>query len=374
MPMTPCSMICSRRFGAVASLLVLCMSCTALRAAPLVELPAPEKVIWRGQPVSVHQSLGAGMSSQQAITTLQSLLQASSRSGDPRFLGEAQALLNQLPADVVTSSILVQRAIVEQRLHEFDAAQLTLDQVLLAEPDNQQALITAFSVSLSVGDAARAQQHCAEYQRIKEDLAAATCRALLLAQSGRRHDAQELLAHTLSSARFERAGESYVWALSMLAEMLSQQQPQRAQRMWALAFYLAPDDLYVRKSYGDQLLQDGRIEQVLALTEGWEAVEALAVIRTIALQRQNKPEALALIDALDARFEQARERGPLLHSYEYARYLLDVKRRPHDAMLWAWRHWQTQKLLPDFRLLRDAALQSGQSDAIADETRWSANG
>ena len=81
--------------------------------------------------------------------------------GDPRYAGYAQAALapwwdlNQPPQEV-----LVLRATLRQRVHQFDDALADLATVLIANPRNAQARLTRATVLQVQGDYEAAREEC----------------------------------------------------------------------------------------------------------------------------------------------------------------------------------------------------------------------
>ncbi|MFY4729129.1 hypothetical protein [Nitrospira sp. BLG_2] len=67
--------------------------------------------------------------------------------GDPRFLGQAQAILTPWWNEPIPPApVLLLRAIIKQNGHEFDQALADLDVVLDREPTNAQARLTKASI------------------------------------------------------------------------------------------------------------------------------------------------------------------------------------------------------------------------------------
>ncbi len=67
--------------------------------------------------------------------------------GDPRFLGQAQAILSPWWNEPTPPpAALLLRATIRQNAHEFDQALADLDQVLAVEPNNAQAWLTKASI------------------------------------------------------------------------------------------------------------------------------------------------------------------------------------------------------------------------------------
>ncbi|MCP4065267.1 MAG: hypothetical protein GY740_18745, partial [Gammaproteobacteria bacterium] len=79
-------------------------------------------------------------SPKEAGDRLQMLITQARASGDPRYLGYAQTLINRWPDEQLTERLRVLRATLRQSLHQFDSARADLEQVLSSSSDNQQRI------------------------------------------------------------------------------------------------------------------------------------------------------------------------------------------------------------------------------------------
>jgi len=366
-----CLTRCSRALLSVGLLAVL----PAVQAAPAISHPLPDHLVWQGEPVAVYQHDGGqSLTADDIASEVDVLLERSERTGDPRFLGEASAKLALLQSHQWTPSRLLQRAVIEQRLHQFERASETLEQVLRRQPDHRQALLVAFVVALTRGDLGDAASYCTRYGMRSKDLAAATCDALMTAARGDEDVAGDALTEAIAARQHRGADPVYVWALAVLADIVAERQPVRANRLLALAHALDPDDLHVRQRYAQSLVATGDFRRVLVVTQGWAGVEGLAIPRIMAL-RQLDPEAAQQLDAsLAQQFRYARQREDFLHAHEYAVYLLEVRKDAQRAYDWAQRNWQGQRQLADYRLLKAAAVASGNLDQLPRLTIWQPRG
>lgn len=361
---------CSRHFAALALLSVT----VSAGAAPEVNTPLPDQLIWQGDFIPARNELSLPQAPADMLSQVDEFLQASARTANPDFLGEANALLDRLSQHAVTAPVQLRRAVIQQRLHQFDTSSKTLASVLSKNPDHAQALLTAFVVDLTRGEASLAEARCRRYRAVKSDLSGETCDALLRAWHGDIAGAAQHLSQAIGSSTTRGADNETIWALSMLAELQDVQFPEESLRLWALTHALDPSDLYARQRYVDALLARGDYQRVLSMTAGWEEVESLALSRILALRETDKKAALALQRALTQRFDQARARPDFLHAHEYARFLLDVEARPGEAFSWALKNWQVQKQLPDFQLLVRAARESGQESDLPAVVPWHGRG
>lgn len=163
---------------------------------------------------------------------------------------------------------------------------------------------------------------------------------------------------------------SRLWAEGTLGDLAAQLGLDSAAVHWGSVLQHAPDDLYTRAQLADWQLQAGNLRATLALTKGYDQVDALAVIRAIALREAGAPEADALTDSLRERFAEAQWRGTLLHQRDFARFQLDIENRPELALKHALANWETQREPLDTRLALRAAQSAGDPSALKRLHQW----
>lgn len=302
---------------------------------------------------------------------VQQYLEQSRREGDPRFLGYAQDRLVAWPEDRMTNRLLILRATLQQSLHQFDQARQDLEQVLAGtagRADRVQALLTLANLETVQGNYAQAGAHCDRLQALYPGLIAASCQAQVRGRSGSAEAAFSALASDLAISA--EPASARAWAQGTLAELAAQLDRPDTRAHWQQALELAPDDLYIRAQYADWLLIQGDHQGALALTEGYDRVDSLAVLRAVAMQRLGHPEADSLVADLDQRFAEARWRGTLLHQRDYARFLLDLRSEADAAVAQASANWQSQREPMDTRLLMQAALAAGDGETLERVQAW----
>ena len=306
-----------------------------------------------------------------AADQVQGYLEQARQHSDPRFLGYAQKILADWPADRMTDRLLVLRATLRQSLHEFGPARDDLNRVLAGDASRGnriQALLTLANLEIVQGRYPQARGLCDELRTVYPGLIAASCQAQVRARTGEPEEAYQGLATAMAETTDSPAAQA--WAQGTLAELATQLERPDTEAHWQRALQMAPSDLYLRHQYSHWLLQTGDNRKVLALTEGHEAVDSLAVLRAIALQRLQHPDADALVTSLDQRFAEARWRGTLLHQRDYARFLLDVREDAHAATEQALANWRDQREPLDTELLLRSALAAGNSEALAEARDW----
>ncbi|WP_297797639.1 hypothetical protein [uncultured Marinobacter sp.] len=300
------------------------------------------------------------------------LVQARSQ-GDPRYLGYAQALFERWPENRMTDRLRILRATLNQSLHRFEPAREELTAVINTPNINQrlssQARLTLANLELVQGHYKSAHSHCQQLANEFPGLIAASCLAQVEARTGKAQTAyQSLLALTRRSPASDSTSQT--WALGTLADIAAQLGRPEAEQHWRQVLTLAPDDLYTRAQLADWLLERGENEAVIKLTETYEQVDSLAVLRAIAMKRHNHTDAGRLSAKLEERFSEARWRGTLLHQRDLARYALDIEGEADTALTHALANWQDQREPLDTRLLLRAAQSAGNDSVQADVRSW----
>lgn len=300
------------------------------------------------------------------------LLQARSQ-GDPRYLGYAQALFERWPESRMTDRLKILRATLNQSLHRFGPAREELTDILNESTSNRQqvtqARLTLANLELVQGHYESAHSHCQQLANDFPGLIAASCLAQVEARTGHAETAyQSLHAQTRQSSASDAT--SRIWALGTLADIAAQLGRPEAEQHWRQVLALAPDDLYTRTQLADWLLERDENKAVIKLTDAYEQVDSLAVIRAIAMKRHKHTDAGRLSAMLEERFTEARWRGTLLHQRDLARYALDIEGDAETALTHALANWQDQREPLDTRLLLRAAQSAGNDPVAADVRAW----
>ncbi|MEX0604003.1 MAG: hypothetical protein WD623_10650 [Marinobacter sp.] len=361
------------RGGVFSGLLALTWSAPALSApAPIVDDFSDDQVLLTLPNLSVTQPTDI-RSAEELADKVKTHLQQARSEGDPRFLGYAQRLLQDWPAGRMTDRLLVLRATLWQSLHRFADARADLDQVLTGDAGDQnrvQALLTLANLEIVQGRYAEAATACTQLEKRYPGLIAASCKAQVSARTGQAEAAYADLNALTQQAQRQGDTTALIWAEGTLADIAAQLGQAEAEQHWRNVLALAPDDLYSRTQLADWLIQAERYEQVVELTDGYNDVDSLAVLRAIALQATGSGQAKSLIATLDERFTEARWRGNLLHQRDYARFLLDIQQQPDEALSYALDNWQDQREPMDTRLLLRAASATGDSAATDTTSEW----
>lgn len=305
-----------------------------------------------------------------AVRTAREAIARARQDGDPRELGQAQAALApwwKLPAPPAPVRLL--RAIVRQSQHDFGSALTDLD-ALLADPRAPlellaQAELTRASILQVQGHFAEADDGCARLLASRyaslgasAQLPAQVCRAELLSLTGHPKESDAALAGIAQRGGAALSG----WLALVRAELAERRGSAQAGPLYQQALRDS-SDVYTLAVYADWLLDRQRDAEVLQLLAGREDADALLLRLAIAQQRQGDAAAATSIATLQARFDAARERNDSTHRREEARFELQLRQRPAQALTLAEANWAIQKEPADARILLQAAQAAQRPDA-----------
>jgi tetratricopeptide (TPR) repeat protein len=304
-------------------------------------------------------------------------IEAARATGDPRFLGQAQAALAPwwFTADA-PPAILVLRATLKQSTHDFAGALNDLDRIVAARPSDGQALLTRATVLTVQGRYAEAERDCARLASIANELVATTCSAGPASLSGAAAEADRTLMRALARSSTADPGLK-AWAYTLAAEVAARRgEFVDAEAHFQAALVLDRRDSYLLGAYADFLLDRQRAEDVVDLLRNETTNDALFLRLVLAEARLAgpMPDAQATFTAhrseLSARFEAARRRGDIVHRREEARYALALEGDIRRALALALANWAVQREPADLRLLAEAARSARDTTALATVDRW----
>ena len=306
-----------------------------------------------------------------ALRVARGYLELGRITGDPRYSGYAEgALAPWWQLDQVPPEVLLVRAMLRQRMHQFDAALADLDAVLNANPRNAQARLTRATVLQVQGAFEDARQECLALRHLTRELVWTACLASVNGATGRLLDSYRRLSATLERHPDAPAGVQS-WVLTALAEMAARAgMTQEAETHFRAALNLDGADQYLLGACADFLLDHERPREVVALLIDRTRADPLLLRYALALQAQNSKELAAQVQQLDDRFAASRLRGDKVHLREEARYSLHLRNSPEAALKLAQENWQAQKEPADVRILLEAALAAHDAVAIDAAREW----
>lgn len=289
--------------------------------------------------------------------------------GDLRFLGYAEAIMapwmNRPDPD---AQILVLHATILQSRHAFDAALLELDRALKARPNDPQGWVTRATVLRVLGRYAEAMASCNHLPASAASSIMALCEQSLRSLTGHLQSAYDAIA-SMSMRGLSR--EARAWRLSELGEMAERLGVDSdAERWFREGLQLAPDDSYMRSAFADLLLRNARQAEALTLLAGWESMEPVLLRIAIAHKQLRDGAGADAESMLSSVFEVEQQRGEAVHRREQARFLLDVRQLPMEALRAAQENWKVQREPADILILLRSAQAAHQPQAAVPALRF----
>jgi Tfp pilus assembly protein PilF len=308
-----------------------------------------------------------------AVRLARRAIEACRETGDPRFLGQAQAALAPWWAHSdPPAPVLLLRATIRQSFHDFTGAIADLDRLIASNPADGQALLTRATVLAVTGKYVEARADCNRIARLTIQLVVAGCLAGPESLSGQAEAAYRSLVDALARAPNADPGLRE-WALTLAADIAQRRgDAAMAESHFRAALSLDPRDPYLRAAYADFLLEQQRPSEVVSLLNNNTRNDSLLL--RLALAEARLPDLRADFDIhradLAARFDAARRRGDSLHRREEARYALELAHDPAAALKLARENWRVQHEVADLRILVAAAVAAGDSEALQEARRW----
>jgi Tfp pilus assembly protein PilF len=291
--------------------------------------------------------------------------------GDPRYLGYAQATLAPWwkLADAPTQ-ILVLRATILQSTHQFTAALNDLNLVLRKDRNNPQAWLTRATIQQVTGNYFEAKASCMHLVSLAPEIIATTCLNNIASLNGEAEKSYASLADIYKKSP-QIDPSIKIWTLTLLAEMSARRGDAVAAQSWyKRALSIDTPDSYLLGSYADFLLDQNKNAEVATLLKEKTRVDALLLRYAIALQNQKSSLAQEQIDTLEQRFNAATMREDSVHQREHARFELQIKNRPAAALVLAQKNWAIQKEAADLRIYLESALANNSREAALPALTW----
>lgn len=290
--------------------------------------------------------------------------------GDPRFLGQAQAVLSPWwDEQTAPPAILILRATIKQNAHEFGPALVDLEQALAMQPTNIQAWLTKASILQVQAHYLEARRACQPLTRLAARHIALACLADIEGLTGHATQSRVLLRTVLDQSHVP--DRERIWILTILGELATRVgDTQDAERSYLEAIAVGVKDQYLLGAYADFLLDQGRYQAVVELLTPETRADGLLLRLALAEQALQLPTLKNHVTELAARFAAGRERGTRLHLREEARFTLALLRDPQTALTLAQTNWAVQKEPWDARLLLASALAAGNSRAARPVVEW----
>ncbi|HET6375784.1 MAG TPA: hypothetical protein VFF88_07020, partial [Methylocella sp.] len=242
-----------------------------------------------------------------AARLAQSYLDVGRAASDPRYTGYAQAALApwwNLPNP--PEEILVLRAAIRQRSHQFDAALADLAAVLEANPRNAGALLMRATILQVTGDFERAKASCGALRPLTQELIWAACLAQAEGATGALRKSYESLRAALGRSHGATPGMR-AWVLTGLAEMAERLGlAAEANSYFQEALAASGADSYVLGAYAGFLLDEGRPREAVDLLTPHVRADPLLLRYALGLRAIQSGGLSARIEELRGRFDASR--------------------------------------------------------------------
>jgi tetratricopeptide (TPR) repeat protein len=307
-----------------------------------------------------------------ALVLAQLYIKQARSTGDLRFLGYAEAVLGPWIAPTpgaardaapVSADALVLHATVLQSRHEFLRALSVLEQARALRPNDPQAWLTSATVLRVLGRYEQSMSACEQVAVRADPVVAELCKQGIRGLTGDLPSAYAAISQISSQGM---PAEERAWRDSELGEMAVRLgKDDEAERRFRDGLRSSPDDFYIRASYADLLLRNGRAREALTLLKGQDALEPLLLRIAIAQKVLRHPGLAQSSARLAAAFAAEAQRGEGIHRREEARFLLDVQNDPRAALAAAQENWKVQHECDDVLLLMRAAQAAGVPQAAA---------
>lgn len=290
--------------------------------------------------------------------------------GDPRFLGQAQAVLSSWWIEPTPPpATLLLRATIRQNAHEFNEALADLDQVLAVQPANAKAWLTKASILQVQARYDEARRACQRLTRLAASHVLLGCLSDIAGVTGQSVKSRELLRQVLSDTTL--SGRERIWIATILAETAARTGAIReAERYFTEAFNVGLKDQYLLGAYADFLLDQHRYRDVISLLRSETRADGLLLRLALAEQALELPSSKNHISELATRFAASRERGTTVHVREEARFTLTLQQDAQRALPLAQANWNVQREPADARILLESALAAKTPAAAQPVLDW----
>lgn len=300
-----------------------------------------------------------------AVSLTKRYLSRARELGDPRYAGQALAVLQGWPdPKTAPDDVLLLQATVQQYLHEFDVSAGHLEMLVARRPDHAQAWLTLATVRRVQGRYAASDTACLGLQSAGVRLESQACLAENASLRGNNASARSTLLQLLAPPRLPASTRS--WLLTTLAEVEQRDgKPEAAEATFKKALE-AETGGYTLLTYIDFLFEQSREDEALALLLPQPRTDAVMLRLTMVGARLKTPNAAVDARAVRDAMAQANLRPDArsTHAREQAMFALWVDDKPQAALALARENVRKQREPLDLLVLAHAARAAGDAKAI----------
>jgi tetratricopeptide (TPR) repeat protein len=300
-----------------------------------------------------------------ALADAASYVSIARTSGDPRYLGYAQAALKPwwtTPSPPPAIALL--RAQIHQHNHDFRTALTDLDYAAAHDPRNAQVHLTRAAIYQVQGNYDAAQAECRRLALLADPLTTAECLSRIASYRGHARAAYDRLFALRERSRTADRDTLREVDLTLADIAVRLGDVRAAERHYHCALD-AGTDSYVLAAWADFLVSQRRFDAVLELQRRYVDHPDLLLRAAIAARATHAADADVLAERLRSRYAAHQRRGDFTPSRDYARFLLEIEHDAPAALDAALINWRTQREPADARIVLDAAIASGRLAAAA---------
>lgn len=302
---------------------------------------------------------------QSALKLSQMYLDHARTQGDPRFAGQALAILAAWPqSSAAPDDVLLMLATLQQFLHDFDTSAANLERLVQRQPGHTQAWLTLATVRRVQGRYSASDSACKSLAAAGATAYAGACQAENDSLRGDFGGARSALTALLADKRLQ-APAMRNWLLTTLAENEARAGlPAPAESAYRQALQAAADG-YTAMSFSDFLFQQKRFADALKQLENQPRTDAVLLRMAIAGVKTQSSAASGDVRELRERMALAllRPEARTTHAREYALFALWIDNQPRKALALAQENVRHQREPLDILILAQAAAASGDAAA-----------
>lgn len=339
---------------------------------------------------------GEGCASDIEFEVIRRLILYARATGNERLYSHALMWLNKTRGSNANDTMeLVLGASVIQRTHHFSEANELLTEVLKQKPDNIQAWLVKYSISLVHTNYPEARFAAINLLNKAPLVLATAAIAEIGSLTGKAHEAYRALIQSLGREQVMGQNEkAYAWAHTICAEIAARLgMPREAEMHFNLAMQMGIPDAYLVYAYADFLLDYHRYVEAKELLECREPTAGtlvrLALVKKDRGSERILPSELHSIEQKllghmhDEKFighhyrpideKEGCEPGatlPLPPGRLAARFLLELEGSAEEALDLAVSNWKVQRLPRDAEILLKCAYATGDIQAAAPVLGW----
>lgn len=251
----------------------------------------------------------------------------------------------------MSSALLMERANLHQRVHRFELALKSIDQLLAKRPESAQALLTRSTILTVLGRYEEAKEANRALSKIASEHVVLANDCAIDSLSGQAEISLDRLTTALATTNFPNSLRP--WAYGIAGDIASRlERHSLAEAHYRAGLTLAPDDSYLMVALADLYIDTARAPEVLLLIPEDTGHEGLRLKRILALpinQAKRASETAALNAALEAGHTDSHPH--LREEAILALYLLDD---PARALKCARANWANQREPADLRIYIEA--------------------